>query len=333
MSRRKEYMAIWRSKNRDKIRAYNLAFSKKSPAYISERNAMARARYHQNKKAITEKRKANRVANRDKLNAESRERYKAMTPEQREGRRQNYRKNYLLNKEAYLKRSSKSKAKWYAANRKEVCRRARELWASGKIKPKTDEQKARHRECARKRFERDPEKIRASCRASYAKNRDKRRAEFRVWYEKNKERDCQKGREWRSANKKRRKEYDRDYARKNPEIIGHKNGIKRALMLAALREDADLKLIRQMYELAKRLSRQMKTKFAVDHIIPLSRGGFHHEMNLQVLPNAINLAKFDNPMWQMEGYKSWRDVPEFLWPESLAPKYRAVLESERGVAA
>lgn len=63
----------------------------------------------------------------------------------------------------------------------------------------------------------------------------------------------------------------------------------------------------------------------VDHIIPTALGGLHHHLNLQVLPHKINAAKSHNPIWKMDGYKSWKDVPDFLWPESLKPVYRALL--------
>jgi len=32
-------------------------------------------------------------------------------------------------------------------------------------------------------------------------------------------------------------------------------------------------------------------KMHVDHVIPLARGGLHHEDNLQILPAGINMRK------------------------------------------
>lgn len=59
----------------------------------------------------------------------------------------------------------------------------------------------------------------------------------------------------------------------------------------------------------------------VDHIIPLKHGGWHHEDNLQLMSRSLNAEKNASVLWEMDGYKSWRDVPEFLWPDRLRPMY------------
>lgn len=81
----------------------------------------------------------------------------------------------------------------------------------------------------------------------------------------------------------------------------------------------------QLCKDAGKLTRETGIKHHIDHIIPLSRGGWHHHLNMQVLPGTLNHQKSANPFWQMPGYKSWRDVPEHLWPVALVEKYRARL--------
>jgi hypothetical protein len=66
-------------------------------------------------------------------------------------------------------------------------------------------------------------------------------------------------------------------------------------------------------------------KFHVDHIIPIRFGGWHHHLNLQILPEFENTSKGQDPFWESAGYKDWSSVPQFLWPEKLAPSYHALL--------
>jgi hypothetical protein len=56
--------------------------------------------------------------------------------------------------------------------------------------------------------------------------------------------------------------------------------------------DADLKLIQQIYE-------QCPEGYEVDHIVPISKGGLHHQDNLQYLPwleNRRKSNKMDYPL-------------------------------------
>jgi 5-methylcytosine-specific restriction endonuclease McrA len=55
--------------------------------------------------------------------------------------------------------------------------------------------------------------------------------------------------------------------------------------------DADKAKLTWFYEEAKRLTIALGIKHEVDHIIPISKGGLHHQDNLQVLPWLENRAK------------------------------------------
>lgn len=55
--------------------------------------------------------------------------------------------------------------------------------------------------------------------------------------------------------------------------------------------DADKAKLTWFYEEAKRLTLDTGTKHEVDHIIPVSKGGLHHQDNLQVLPWLENRIK------------------------------------------
>lgn len=95
--------------------------------------------------------------------------------------------------------------------------------------------------------------------------------------------------------------------------------------LLAVHPEIDREKEAWFFRFALELTLRSGTNHAVDHIIPLAAGGWHHHDNLQVLPRAVNCSKHDNPFWECEGYKSWRDVPTHLWPDKLVSEYLARL--------
>jgi len=78
--------------------------------------------------------------------------------------------------------------------------------------------------------------------------------------------------------------------RKNhrPEHNAH-NSARRQITAAIY--GANMKIIKQFYKWRSRVSQCTGILFHVDHVIPLSKGGIHHQDNLQVIPAIINLRK------------------------------------------
>jgi hypothetical protein len=60
----------------------------------------------------------------------------------------------------------------------------------------------------------------------------------------------------------------------------------------------------------------------------LSVGGWHHHLNLQVIPYFVNCSKKHAATWMSRMFSDWRDVPQFLWPENLAAIYFRLLDFE-----
>jgi len=56
-------------------------------------------------------------------------------------------------------------------------------------------------------------------------------------------------------------------------------------------EDADLAAIRKIYL-------NCPDGYEIDHIIPLSKGGLHHQDNLQYLTRSENASKGNKLDWQ-----------------------------------
>ncbi len=76
---------------------------------------------------------------------------------------------------------------------------------------------------------------------------------------------------------------------------------------------------------AARLTKETGIKHEVDHIIPMGMKGWHHHLNLHVLPQRINAGKCADPFWEMEGYKCWKHVPRHIWPHNLKPSYSVLI--------
>lgn len=69
-----------------------------------------------------------------------------------------------------------------------------------------------------------------------------------------------------------------------PEIIKASNSKRKAIVRNAFDEGADLNIIKLIYK-------NCPTDYHVDHIIPIAKGGMHHENNLCYLPAILNMKK------------------------------------------
>lgn len=161
-------------------------------------------------------------------------------------------------------------------------------------------------------------------------DREKKREEDRKKYSENRIQMCEKKRLWRQKNRKKCLKYEREWIGKNRHKIiesqkrwlgrnRHKVNENQRKRWAA--KNSLIHPLSNNGKIAIIYASASSLGWCVDHIIPLAKGGWHHEDNLQILPTLINISKNANPFWEMSGYKSWRDVPVSLWPESLIKEY------------
>ena len=75
----------------------------------------------------------------------------------------------------------------------------------------------------------------------------------------------------------------------------------RARKKNAIPADADLDLIKKIYESAP-------AGYQIDHIIPLSKGGLHHQDNLQYLPISENCRKGAGRIYDQSLAINWRTI-------------------------
>jgi 5-methylcytosine-specific restriction endonuclease McrA len=69
--------------------------------------------------------------------------------------------------------------------------------------------------------------------------------------------------------------------------------LKRARKKSQTPEDADFDKINYMYNVCRSISQIKGKPYQVDHIYPISKGGPHHQDNLQILDGVVNATKYN----------------------------------------
>ncbi len=202
----------------------------------------------------------------------------------------------------------------------------------------------------------------AANRSYYLKNRIKIIAGTSAWSKRNNKRVAENLRKWRKNNKaqamatekkwraenietcratarnsyyrhsEKRKAKHSEWSKNNPATNLFHSSLRRKN--SKLHPHANKKAIKAVYSESRSLTDLTSIKHVVDHIIPVIKGGPHHEDNLQPMPKGMNSSKHGNPFWlaPSPAYKDWRDVPRELWPVDLAPKYLELIEQNKGAS-
>lgn len=126
---------------------------------------------------------------------------------------------------------------------------------------------------------------------------------------------------WQRENAAKVRENQRKWREKNPERCAMKKARRRAK--EKTHHLANIQAIRRIYKVCNFLSRKTKTRYQVDHIIPLSLGGIHHEGNLQIIQANLNKLKAASLSFRHSSVLHFTDLP----PEVLALHPPEVIES------
>ena len=130
------------------------------------------------------------------------------------------------------------------------------------------------------------------------------------WYQQNIDHCRRKGRENRSKKRDHYRLKSKEY-RDNPDNKGQIAAIKSKCRVVQMYGDvllpsSDYKKIEKFYEEAVKLNAKAgKRMYAVDHIIPLSIGGAHHQDNLRVITVSENSKKRNKYIPELGGV--WAD--------------------------
>lgn len=100
-----------------------------------------------------------------------------------------------------------------------------------------------------------------------------------------------------AASKDRKRErnrlINRQWKKANPDKVRAQKSKRRAVKREAYDPSADPKAIEAIYTLRHRMEAITGLQYHVDHVIPLARGGKHHQDNLVVMFGPANEAKGD----------------------------------------
>lgn len=192
------------------------------------------------------------------------------------------------------------------------------------MKELPEERKRKARERAARYRSENPERCRAAVIAWNEKNREYIKIRAKEYHRNNLEKRRLKNKEWREANKESLRRKALIWQSKNKHIIRHFSNIRIAKKHNRIHPDLDKSACVKLHAKCLEMEKNTGIRYDLDHIIPISYGGWHHQDNLQILPESVNASKRCNPIWEKDGFKSWRDVPRHLWPESLFRYYEAL---------
>ena len=140
---------------------------------------------------------------------------------------------------------------------------------------------------------------------AYREDNEQYTAKQKEWYEANKGTLREKNKKYRETHKEHLKTKKRELRRKNPDKFAAIDARKKARILEAMLPTSDEKLIEKIHGERRKLSKKDNKEYHVDHIIPLSIGGAHHQDNLRVITATENMEKSNKYTPELGGV--WAD--------------------------
>jgi len=154
------------------------------------------------------------------------------------------------------------------------------------------------------------EETKERSRLWYAENTEAAVATRKKYYKINQTAILAQKREYQKENSERLKEYLKNYYKENKETLqeksrqyckdhrAQKNAHESARRTLKLSQTPELTKVEKekiviLYKIAQSIKRTTGVLMHVDHIIPVSKGGLHHPLNLQVITATENLEKAD----------------------------------------
>jgi len=144
------------------------------------------------------------------------------------------------------------------------------------------------------------------------KNSESVRKRARNYYYDNRKISNNRGKLWRDNNKEHRKEQAKVYRKEHKALCNTHCQNRRAKLRDLLHPDHNILIEKTLQDSSIRISKCLGILHHVDHILPLNQGGFHHHLNLQIIPATINESKGDKLDYRSPYGIHWSELPEFL---------------------
>lgn len=223
----------------------------------------------------------------------------------------NYKKCCICKNDKLLIDFSKDKSNVYGrSNKCRLCKNAMSREFKSKNKEKI------RKESREYKFK-NKDKIKEYSRNRYLEKKDIIRSKTKEWRENNKEKVREIGREYEKNNKDKMREKRKRYTINNRDKIYLKNSRRKAMKRGSTHIDFNQDIYKVFYKMKCRLEQCLKIKYNIDHILPTARGGYHHHLNLQVIPADINFKKNDNLEFKHPTLVHWTELPDFLLDRML----------------
>jgi hypothetical protein len=157
------------------------------------------------------------------------------------------------------------------------------------------ELRERNKQDKKEKYQKDPTPFKQACKKWNLKNPGHSAQLAKEWRQNNKEYVNAVVRKWREKNPEKVDEMRRKRFEKDPDGFRAMKRMHRAKRRAILEErlhpDHDFEIEKVLTDQCKSLYKRFGVKFEIDHLVPLNKGGWHHHLNLQVIPMVWNRRK------------------------------------------